>query len=867
MIALADNQMLRSIRNITGREVDLYLIEKWFAERDKIRKLKSSLENRDRIQRLQNNINNMLYIPEYITIVMEHSAHYRYLFKNGLMLNGKKYVRFSCSASQARVSTVVFCDESIAEELDKILSNGRNLDKEITPSKYNAYYGLAGSSTEVVSDPKFCIVPDYYSKTKLKVNFVTETDWQEDDLIEIKEIEHNFNRFDGQGLISYKKAKEWANELRLDYVPAQWCIRQNFLKGMLCTFPIHEFCEKVNGGSYIVKTLYGKEVDLRDVDVIISESMFKLWDSFDSQEQYEENCKKNNLSWGVTLYTPKQDKDILTMNYQFLQTLNLNKSDIKELCKKFVDWVEGVTYDNIYYTFLFLLGKNVDEEKIKNFLSSSEKYWLKSLIINHNLLNDRHIRKKVYNLIRIMIRRACLGDIIVDGNFQVLVSDPYAMMQHICGLEVTGLLDKKEYYSNYWNNKDKTLVNSMRAPLTYRSEHVKLNLVNREELSYWYRYCYTGVIVNVFGAETLHWAGSDWDYDQIATTCNPIILKGVYENELPVVYEPPKAKKKKITSEDLYKADLFAFGSIIGSITNKSTTGYSILSQFDKDSEEYRRTINRLQMCTKLQSAQIDKAKIGRNVKGIPDKWVKYNKIVSADSEEEKKEKMINNNTLLNKHPYFFVYLYRNTRNKYRRYVERHDVSCNYGFEKTDDFLDLYYRYMPVVYSDCVMNNLCRYIESIDFNIINKVRKKYDKNIYKLYLADNVDFDESTYKLVKKKCIEFNRALRGFTNKRVYKKHQNDRYFELLPVNRGNYFKNTMDSLVSNVYELVNYLVLVFYKDYPSLNKDLLWNMYGKYIFNNIKSKNGNSIKFPIVDSSGDITYLNNTYLVKDVTI
>lgn len=120
MIALADNQMLRSIRNITGREVDLYLIEKWFAERDKIRKLKSSLENRDRIQRLQNNINNMLYIPEYITIVMEHSAHYRYLFKNGLMLNGKKYVRFSCSASQARVSTVVFCDESIAEELDKI---------------------------------------------------------------------------------------------------------------------------------------------------------------------------------------------------------------------------------------------------------------------------------------------------------------------------------------------------------------------------------------------------------------------------------------------------------------------------------------------------------------------------------------------------------------------------------------------------------------------------------------------------------------------------------------------------------------------------------------------------------------------------
>lgn len=81
----------------------------------------------------------------------------------------------------------------------------------------------------------------------------------------------------------------------------------------------------------------------------------------------------------------------------------------------------------------------------------------------------------------------------------------------------------------------------------------------------------------------------------------------MYDNEVIVVYTPPKAEKKIITDVDLYQADLFAFGSIIGQITNKSTIIYCLLDRFKEGSAEYNILMNRLKMCTKLQSAQIDK--------------------------------------------------------------------------------------------------------------------------------------------------------------------------------------------------------------------------------------------------------------------
>lgn len=512
IIAVSDSQMLRSIRDIQNRYIDKYKLELLFNKREDIKNLPSSKVNSDLIKDINKQINTMMFVPEYVSVVISNKNHYKKIFKNGIVINNKKYHRFSCSASQARVNTIILVLDDIREELYKRLNNGRH-DKALNPSKFNAYLGLSSSATIPVSTPRVCVVPDCIISRKTLVNYVTEVDKPlEDDIIEEKYADIDYNYFDGMGLITPEQSSKWALELGLDWVPSEWCIRNAWIKGMVCTFPIKEFCEKVNNGKYTIETIYKNEdgtpklADLRNIDVIISESQFKMAGCYDSYEEYERNCITNKLSWGISRYTPKYDKNCLYLNYQSIQTLKLSHDDIISLCDETVKWIKGVTRDDIMHTILFLMGKSVSKNGIEEFIRSSDNYWLKSIIVNNNLTKDPYISGKIYDNIINKIKNACLGKIAVEGNYQVIVSDPYAMMQHICGIEPTGLLNENEYYSAYWNRKGVKTVDSMRSPLTYRSEHNILDLKESDELNHWYRYLTTGIVVNVHGDDVLRWA-------------------------------------------------------------------------------------------------------------------------------------------------------------------------------------------------------------------------------------------------------------------------------------------------------------------------------------------------------------------------
>jgi len=897
IVALADNQILRSIRDICKYPVDLEDVETLYQRRDMLKKLSGN--NSKEIQELQDQINHLMFIPEYITVIMEHPKHYEHIYRNGIIINGIKYKRLSCSAGQARISTVALCSEEIIDELRERLDNGRDKAIPLAPSKYNAYFGLSGSATFKVSEPNFIVVKDYNNLAKFMTNFVTETAWDKDDTIEQKEIELEMNRTDGLGLISPRQAQIWANDMELDYIPSQFIIRQSFLKGLLCTFDIHEFCKEKNNNNYIVDTVYKDssgnyiKADLREYDVIISESQFKLWNAYPNIETYIDNYHKNKLFWGVAQYSPNQAKDILKLNYQFIQTLNLNDEDVEVLSKQFVEWINGITYKNIPYALLFLLGTNNTELNIQTYLQKSDTYWIKALILNPELIHDRYITSKIYNLIKVKIQNGCLGNVIVDGNFQYLVSDPYGFMQAVCGQEVTGLLKEGEFYSNYWNDKDIKQVDSMRSPLTYRSEHIILNLRNDKELKKWYKYCDLGIIVNYHGHEVCNWGGADFDGDICATTSNKVMIKGVFKNELTVSYDPPKPNKIVFTEDDLYYADLFSFGSIIGSITNKGSIAYTMLpvieEEYGRDSEEVKLIISRLQQCCKAQSAQIDKAKIGREVKGIPDDWIKY-KVPSIDSngevlntDEELDLIQIHNHTLLTKKPYFFKYLYDDTKRTYSNYINTVNMNCKNKFFMTTnelenlkrqtieqkEFIENYYRYMPVTISDSPMNVLCRYIESINFDIKAKLKTDGNNNIYKLYLNNKFEFNQDLYNKVIQVIDDSLKSARYiWASAKNNKKDYNNEEKETTPYPLyAEILGSKLNELNSNIYELTNYVVKYFYEYKPSSNKDILWSVYGKYIYHNLKQKNNNICYFPFPDDNGDIIYLGKKYSLREVTL
>ena len=524
IISLADSQMLRSIRDITGQKIDRVQLEEWWQERDAIKKRKNSKTNRQKIKDLQDKIYNMMYIPQYITVVMESVKDYERMFKKGFYFNGRLYKRMSCSASQARVSTVVFVDDEIREELRRRLDNGRDLKHPLAPSKYNAYFGLYSSATKEVTKPRFCIIPDYTEIQKVDVDFVVETGVDEDDIIEPRTINVEFNRFDGSGLISPQMAEQWGKDLGEDYTPCQFCIRCAFTKGMVNEFDFIEWCKEENGGNYIIKDIYGKERDLREIDVILTESMAKLWNSWDSQESYEDNCQRNGIIWGTTKYSPKKDKEVLWTNYQFVQTLNLDEDMVHALCQDTVDYIQGVSYDNVYYTLLFLLGENLNSDSIERFMESSDNYWLKCLILNHNLLNDKYSKEKIRDFIVRKIELACLGKLLTRGNFECIVPDSFAFMQHCTGQKVTGILPAGHMYCNYWNERNVTKVDTMRSPLTHFSEHYVVDLDKNELTEKWFKYSYSGFIVNCHDEHTMRWAGSDYDLYKVVGSSNTICI-------------------------------------------------------------------------------------------------------------------------------------------------------------------------------------------------------------------------------------------------------------------------------------------------------------------------------------------------------
>lgn len=886
IVSLADSQILKSIRDVTGKQIDRVQLEQWYLERDKIKKKKNSKENRKRIKELQENIYNMMYISDYITVVMDNKKDYERMYQKGFYFNGKRYRRFSCSASQARVSTIAFVSEEIKDELKKRLDNGRKMDKPLAPSKYNAYFGLYSSAIKAVTKPRFCIIPDYLENRLVNVDYVIETDKDSDDIIEPRELEVEFNRFDGSGLISPEMAEKWAQDLKEDYIPCQFCIRYAFTKGMVNEFDFIQWCKEENNGNYKVKDIYGNIVDLRNIDVILTEGMAKLWDSWDSQEDYESNCQKNGIIFGVTKYSPKKDKIASTANYQFLQTLNLNDEMVNNVCLDTINYLQGISYENVYYSLLFLMGENSNTDSVLKFMESSDNYWLKSLILNHNLLNDKYSKEKIREFLIKKIEQACLGRLIVKGNFQCIVPDSYAFMEAMFGKEVKGLLKEGEFYSQFWNNQGVDKVDCMRSPLTHFSEHYVVDLKNDEKMKKWFKYSYSGIITNTHDAHTMHFAGSDYDFDILFSTDNKDFINGVYQNQRVVTYNVKKPHKKIFTEDDLFKADTFSFGTRIGQITNICSTFVGMIPLFDQDSKEYKLLHDRVKMCCSAQSRQIDKTKIGEAVKSEATVWKKFQKITEEDTIEEAQKKSYYNSLLADKKPYFFRYKYRQLNKEINDYNKKNNENSIIKFnkelnvlikqqkeneeslsEKEKEFLFYYHKFYPALDSDCVMNKICHHIEEVDFNLKKKI-KNSDEFDWKILVSQNFQPEK---KLVKSllEVIEQEmelkhqdiRSLRSI-NPSLVRKNSITQKEEFDKENWNLILKEKLEEICSNEQKLTNHLVYLFYVEKTSLNKSVLWNLVGKQIYENLKEKNS-TFYFPLKNKNGKIEFLYENYSIE----
>lgn len=888
IVQIGDNQVFRMLRNIQEVDFDSVKLEGLVEKRKKLKDLPSSEENSHMLSLIQSEIDDILFISDIVNVKADDKQAYKHICKNGFKINGINFARFCSGAGQSRRNIASFANEQYKEELDKRLNCGLNL-KKINVAKYNAYFGLYMSATYPVRTPRVCLIDDCEAfKLQKTVDWIDDVEYIEDDKKKTKRVlnEKQFdfvpNMWDGQGLISPSMAKLWQEDLEVDYTPSQFGIRSSFIKGMVVVFDFHKYAKEIAKQNTITD-YYGESWNIEDIDILLSVSQFKMYKKYSSWSQFIQLQQHHGHSWGVTKINPKNDKEMSLTNYQYIQTLNLSDKDIDDLISPTTDWISKICEGDKLYTLLFLLGASNGDITLDKLLDKSGSNFVKAILYNEKLLNDPYIKKKIYDSISTKIKDSKIGRLWVNGNYQAMVSDPFGQVQWAFKQEVTGLLKEHEHYSHFWNERNVEKVDACRSPMVDFHEHNPLNFKLNDKMLEWYKYIKSGIIYNVWGVDTIRHSDSDWDYDIVFTTDNEIMLNGIVKDQNVITYDKESAPEQRLNNTNLMKTDLRSFDSKVGTITNYSTTFITMLANFKEGSDEYNELLNRIKLLRRYIGDSIDQAK-GIKMKPFPSEWKKREFLYTSDEKEERDRKYYHNSLIANRKPYFMIYVYDKVNNDYREYKKKSERACKEKFgctlnqllSKKDKskqesyYVSEYYRRMPVIKNNSVMNVLCKKIESLDFKYKSPKNNENVDEMFDILYDKNVNISVNKLDKLKELYLKFKRrknfkVKNNILNSIGFDTEEDKERSEML-----NQFyeevRNEAKLICSNSIELANHLVYMMYKLYPAEPKEFAWSIGGDGILDILEQKRENSISVPFNDLNGT-EYLGKKYSLKDVVV
>lgn len=882
LIALSESQLIRFIdelNNIPDCENEINNI------RAQIKKLKNNpdiVKSRPVIKNLYKQLYEYLFKPDYVNIVMDNKAHYDEMFKDGFILNGEKYQRLLGTSGGVKNSTIVFVSSRLWPSIDKKINNGRDLTKEFIPAKFEAYKGLVCSSSIEVTNPedlykeqgrrsRVVVVHDVITKFKSTVIKLDDTDTVRPDMQIIEDYENELDNSDGYGMASPELMKRWGEDLKLHYMLPGCVIRNAFLKGAVVPINYKEFAH--NHGIDTITDVWGKTYNIDEVELILTDSMLKLWDSYDSYERYAYHCKNNGYTYAITKACDYELEKTRNMNYQFLQSYEFTDEDIEELIAPTVNEIDEILSGDYRKTILYTKGMGLNEYNVQHLTGD----FASALMIEPQMANDPFIIGQVRSMINKRIQDAKVGVLKVRGNYAMAVGDPYSLCQSMLGLEVTGLLKAGEVYSNEWRNMGVDKIACFRAPMTCHNNIRVMNILsNNDEADEFYKYITTPIIINSWDNFQDAENGEDFDADaNICTDCDVIVRNT--KNLPAIVCIQRKGKKEIPTEENLFESNKNSFGNEIGAVTNRITTMFEVQSNFEKGSKEYEELDYRIKCGQLYQQATIDKIK-GIDCKPMPEEWYTWisNKIEETDSPEIVKEKQFNRTILADKKPYFMRYVYARENTKFREYLKKRDIECKLNFhmtveelsqleilnEKQQTFLDYFYKKLPLGIGNCTINRICYRIEEL-YDNVSFIPKdsEFDYTIMK----SNVPIKECLIKKIKEIYKDYKEQYNCYKKKCRIESIDSEES-QITKYIMTNDFKQKCIEVCPDAKMLCDILLDLCYQKGKG-NKQFVWDMCGDVIIENLLEKNDYKISYPTRDDQGDLEFNGLKFKMVDTVI
>ena len=498
VIAFSESQVIDWLYELRGTT--------YKQESERYSKLKGDLKNLKKdtkstdIEKKQNEIlkemHDIIFIDELIQVDFKTQRQFdKATRKKGFKVNGITY-KFLVSKGS---STITFINaDSKYDVISKRLDADRDVNEPQFASKLNAYKSLAFSSSQVVPAPKNVIVIN-----DCNVNFKEKYLWV-DEKIEPKDevVERDIN--DGYCFITPELATKWTEELHHEGILSAFQIRTLWTKGVLVPVDYKTYC--IEHGVSTIVDVWGHEQNILDTDLILSESLVKLWSSYSSCEEWLKAIEKHKYNWRVSKFSHAPKSGFT--NYQQMLPLNLDLNDIDELLDPSIQQLKAVTGEDYVATCLYLNGTHQDENMLLG-----DKKLATALQIEPKLINDVYLKRRISTMISKTKNDIKLGRMSINASFQIIVGDIAQLLQHLIGIEnPKGILNKYEIYS--YHHEEGTVAVASRCPLLVANNLV--TVTTRKDMGEWNKYFeYLKDIYVTDGCSLINESLCGFDFDKI----------------------------------------------------------------------------------------------------------------------------------------------------------------------------------------------------------------------------------------------------------------------------------------------------------------------------------------------------------------
>lgn len=831
LISLSENQLMRFIDECNGIDDPESHIAAIRCQIRAIQKESADTASKTRLKKLYNELDYYQFKKDYVCVVIDKVQDYHKMLRDGFEINEITYRRLLGTVNGVKSNTILFVNAALYPELKRRIDNGRNPGKEFIPAKLEAYYSLVCSSSAPVSMPHgVVVVPDCITHFKSDVIELDDTGAAEPKMTNVKNREITLNDSDGYGIAMPALMRRWGDELGENYLLPGCVIRNSFCKGAVFPVDFQQFAREHNKTT--VTDVWGETHNIFDIELVLTESMLKLWDSYSSIGNYLENCKRNHYCFAITKYSKEHLENERTMNYQFLQSYSFTGNQLDQLIAPTIQEIKDILQKDYRKTILYVKGTELNEDNLQNIGHT----FADAVMIEPEMRNDPYVKKQLHTMIRKRIDEAKIGALTVPANYSFVSGDPYSLCQSMFGMKITGLLSAGEVYSRYWADRDVKKIVSFRAPMTCHNNIRLLNVVHNEKMDQFYQYMTTPTIFNSWDTCADAMNGFDKDGDCVMNTSLPLLVENT--KELPaIVCVQRQAKKCVPTESDLVQANINSFGNAIGEITNKITSMFEKQAEFDPDSEEYRTLDYRIKCGQLYQQNAIDKTK-GIDAKPMPKEW----------------------NT--NRKPYFMKYIYSSEQKKFDQYEKKNNEKCLMRFriplcellkketpsEEEQVFLENYYKRLPLGTAPCTVNNICRKVEAAFDDLPDTKNTGFDYSI----LKSDAAYTPQMYKRIQKLYEAYKKELSAYSQLAKKERIQSEEQKRGKLVLK-NHFRRLCTLECPNEDILCNILLDLCYPNNSS--KQFIWDMCGRKLIQNLLKRNNYKITYPVRDPDGDILF------------